>query len=88
MCFLTHIDVWVEKLCPSIAGQHVDDDDLAPLLHVDKQVAQLPIVLVDQVDALRTHLFERHDDTSCHQLEHILNQAPADRVTAAFLNTD
>lgn len=69
--FLTHIDVWVEELGPGVAGQHVDDDDLPPLLHVDQEVTQLPVVLVDQVDALRTHLLKSHDNASCHQLQHI-----------------
>lgn len=68
---LAHIDVWVEELGPGVAGQHVDDDDLPPLLHVDQEVTQLPVVLVDQVDSLRTHLLEGHDDASRHQLQHM-----------------
>ncbi len=68
--FLTHIDVGVEELGPGITGQHVDDDDLPPLLHVNQEVTQLPVVLVDQVNALGTHFLKRHNNASCHQLEH------------------
>lgn len=64
----THIDVGVEELCPGVARQHVDDDHLAPLLHVDQEVAQFPVVLVDQVDPLRAHLLKGHDHAACHQL--------------------
>lgn len=64
----THIDVRVEELGPCVAGQHVDDDYLPPLLHIDQEVTQLPVVLVDQVNALWTHLLESHDDASRHQL--------------------
>lgn len=67
--FLTHVNVWVEELGPGVAGQHVDDDDLPPLLHIDQEVTQLPVVLVDQVDALRAHLLESHNNASCHQLQ-------------------
>lgn len=69
-CILTHIHVWVEELGPGVTGEHVDDDDLPPLLHVDQEVTQLPVVLVDQVNALRTHLLKSHDNASCHQLQH------------------
>lgn len=67
----THVDVRVKKLCPGVTGQHVDDDHLAPLLHVNQQVTQLPVVLVDQVNALRTNLLKSHDDAAGHQLGHI-----------------
>ena len=66
---VTHIHVGVEELRSGVAGQHVDDDDLPPLLHIDQEVTQLPVVLVDQVDAFWTHLLESHDNTSCHQLQ-------------------
>lgn len=67
----THVDVRVKKLCPGVTGQHVDDDHLPPLLHVNQQVTQLPVVLVDQVNALRTNLLKSHDDAAGHQLWHI-----------------
>lgn len=67
----THIDVGVEELRPGVTGQHVDDDHLSPLLHVNQQVAQLPVVLVDQVNALRTNLLKGHNDAAGHQLQHI-----------------
>lgn len=70
----THIDVGVKKLCPGVTGQHVDDDHLPPLLHVNQQVTQLPVVLVDQVNALRTNLLKGHDDTAGHQLWHIFTE--------------
>lgn len=71
--FFTNIDVWVEELGPGVAGQHVDDDDLPPLLYVNQKVTQLPVVLVDQVDSLRTHLLKSHNDASCNQLQHIFH---------------
>lgn len=70
----THIDVGVEELRPGVTGQHVDDDHLSPLLHVNQQVAQLPVVLVDQVDTLRTNLLKGHNDAAGHQLQHIFGE--------------
>jgi hypothetical protein len=29
------------KLCPGVAGEHVDEGDLTPLLHIHQQVHQL-----------------------------------------------
>lgn len=81
---LTYIHVRVEELGPGIAGQHVDDDDLPPLLHVDQEVAQLPVVLVDQVDALGTNLLKSHDNASCHQLQQI-NHNIKTQVTKTLL---
>lgn len=66
---VAHVDVGVEELCPGVAGQHVDDDHLAPLLHIDEQVAQLPVILVDQVDAFRANLLKCHDNTASNQLQ-------------------
>lgn len=71
--FLAHVDVGVQELGPGVAGQHVDDDHLPPLLHIDQQVTQLPVVLVDQVDALRTNLLKRHDNAASNQLQHSHN---------------
>lgn len=71
----THIDVGVQELCPGVAGQHVDDDHLPPLLHVNQQVAQLPVVLVDQVNPLRTDLLKSHDDAAGHQLGEHFNRS-------------
>lgn len=83
---VTHVDVGVEELCSGVAGQHVDDNHLPPLLHVNQEVAQLPVVLVDEVDALRANLLESHDDTSCHQLQRILNPTADNDVTLLFCN--
>lgn len=80
--FLTHIDIWVEELCPGVAGEHVDDDDLTPFLHINQQVTQLPVVLVDQVDALRAHFLKGHNNTSCYQLQSMFN----DMETQSFFN--
>ena len=64
----THVSIRVEELSPGVASEHVDDDHLAPLLHIDQQVAQLAVVLVDQVDALWTNLLKGHDDAASNQL--------------------
>ena len=61
--------IGVDKLSPCIAAEHVEDHDLAPLIHVHQQVAQFPVVLVDHVDSVRTHRLKRHDHTACHQLQ-------------------
>lgn len=58
------------ELRPGVSRQHVDDDHLAPLLHVHQQVAQLPVVLVDQVDAVWAHVLKGHDHAAGHQLQH------------------
>lgn len=46
--FLTrNLSIWVCKLRASISGEHVNDSNLAPVFNVNKQVAQLAVVLVD-----------------------------------------
>ena len=82
----TYVHVWVEELDPGIAGQHVDYDNLSPLLHVNQEVTQLPVVLVDQVDALRTHLLKSHDNASCHQLQHNFNHTTGGDVMIKIFN--
>lgn len=64
----THVLVGAEELGARVAGQHVDDDHLPPLLHINEQVAELAVVLVDEVNALRADLLERHHHTAGHQL--------------------
>lgn len=59
------------ELRPGVARQHVDDDHLAPLLHVHQQVTQLPVVLVDQINAIRAHVLEGHHNAAGHKLEEI-----------------
>ena len=56
-----HLLVGVDELCAAVSGQHVDDGHLTPLIHIHQQVAQLAVVLVDQVDPLRTHLLKGLD---------------------------
>lgn len=80
----THIDVWIEELGPCVASQHVDDDYLSPLLHINQEVTQLPVVFMDQVNALWTHLLKSHDDTPCHQLQHMFSHT-ADYVRTLVL---
>lgn len=64
----THVLRGAQELCARVAGEHADDDHLTPLLHVDEQVAELPVVLVDQVNALRAHLLKSHHHATRHQL--------------------
>lgn len=64
----THVDVGVEELRSGVARKHVDDDHLAPLLHINQQVTQLTVVLMDQIDAVRTHFLKRHHHTARYQL--------------------
>lgn len=65
---LTHVLGGAQELRARVAGEHADDDHLAPLLHVDEQVAEFPVVLVNQVDALRAHLLKGHHHAARHQL--------------------
>lgn len=65
---MAHLLPGADELRPGVASQHGDDDHLAPLLHVHQQVAQLPVVLVDQVDAIWTHFLEGHHHAAGHQL--------------------
>lgn len=58
-----------QELRSCIAREHADDHHLAPLLHVNEQVAELPVVFVNQVDTFRTDLFKGHHYTARHQLE-------------------
>lgn len=58
-----------DKLCPGVSGQHVYDDHLTPLLDVHQQVTQLAIVLMDQVDPVRTDLLKRHHHAASNQLQ-------------------
>lgn len=39
-----------------LPGEHVEDDHLAPLLHVHQETDQLAVVLVDQLDPVRANL--------------------------------
>ena len=64
-----HLLVWVDELCACISAEHVDDNHLTPLLHVDKKVAQFAVVFVDQVYPLRAHFLEGLDGTACYQLK-------------------
>lgn len=64
----THVNVRVEELSPGVAREHVDDDDLTPFLHVNQQVAEFTVILMDQIDALWANLLERHHHTACDQL--------------------
>lgn len=57
------------ELRPGVAGQHGDDDHLTPLLHIHQQVTQLPVVLVNQVNAIWTHFLESHHDAAGNQLQ-------------------
>ena len=56
--------VRVHELGSSIARQHVQHRHLAPLVDVDEKVAQTPVVLMDQVNALRADVFKRLHGTS------------------------
>lgn len=63
-----YIDVGVKELRPGVAGEHIDNDHLTPLLHINQQVAKFSIILVDQIDSLWAHLFKRHHNTAGYQL--------------------
>ena len=66
---MSYILVWRDELRSCVASQHVDDRNLTPLVDVDEQAAQLAVVLVNQVDALRTDLLERLNRAASHQLK-------------------
>lgn len=78
---LAHLSPRANKLCPGVACQHVYDDDLTPLLHIHQHVTQLPIVLMDQVDPIWTHLLKRHHHAAGNQL-----QKPNDKQQGLKLN--
>lgn len=63
-----HLLPGADELRAGVACQHGEDDHLPPLLHVHQQVAQLPVVLVDEVDAIGAHFLERHHHAAGHQL--------------------
>lgn len=66
---MSHLLPGAGELCPGVAGQHGDDDHLAPLLHVHQQVAQLSVVLMDQVYTIWTHFLKGHHHAASHQLQ-------------------
>lgn len=68
-CTITHCFIWIDELHATISRQHVNDDDLPPLFHVDQQITQLAVVLVNEVDSLGADLLESLDGTACHQLQ-------------------
>ncbi len=83
----THVDVGVEELRPGVACEHVDDDHLTPLLHINQQVTQLTVVLMDQIDAVRTHFLKRHHHTACYQL-HTHTHTHTRQEWWSYLRTD
>lgn len=66
---ITNLLVGIDKLSPSISGQHVDDDDLTPLLNIHQQITQLAVVLMDEVIPLWTDLLKGLNGTPSHKLQ-------------------
>ena len=66
----TYCLVGIQELRPWVPGQHVDDDDLPPLLNVDQEVAQLAEVFMDEVNPVWTDLLKGVDDTTGNKLIH------------------
>ena len=62
----THVLIGWDKLGPGVAGHHPHDDHLSPLLHIHQQVAQLAVILVDEVDSLGTDLLKGLNGTPCY----------------------
>ncbi len=62
----TYLLIWVDKLSACVPGQHVNNDNLTPFLHINQQIAQLPVILVNQVYALRTHFLKGLNGTTSH----------------------
>ena len=65
----SYIGIRVDELRACIASECVDDNHLAPFLNIYQEVAQLAVVLVDQICAFRAYLFKCLNGTSCHQLK-------------------
>ena len=58
-----------DELGATVSGEHVNDCNLTPLVDVHQQTAQLAVVLVNQIDSLRTDLFKRLNGASRNKLK-------------------
>ena len=57
------------ELGPSVAGEHVDEGDLAPLLHIHQQVHQLPAPHTHEVSrAGHATVLMRQRDHASHKV--------------------
>ena len=65
---ITDLLVRADELCPGIACEHVEYSHLSPLININHQVAELSVVLVDQVNTLRTDNLKCHHHTTRYQL--------------------
>lgn len=65
---ISHGLVGIDKLKSAISGEHVDDDNLSPFFDINEEVAEFPVVLVNQIDSLRAHFLEGLNCTSSHEL--------------------
>ena len=58
----------------AVSGEHVYDDNLSPFLDIDEEVAEFPVVLMNEIDSLGTHFLEGLNCTSGHELLGWLNK--------------
>ena len=64
-----NIGIGVQELGSGVSGQHGNDCNLAPLIHVSNEVAQLPEMSVYQVYSVRTNFLECHHNTAGYKLK-------------------
>lgn len=62
----THPDIRIAEVLSGVSGESVQYDQLAPLVHVDEQGAQLAKVGMQEVVLFGAHFAERHHGRSDH----------------------
>ena len=58
---VTRTFVRIDELGSRVSSQHVDDNDLSPLVHVDQKRAKFAIVFVDEVDSIWANFLKRRN---------------------------
>lgn len=61
--------VRIDELRSSVTRQHIENSHLTPLVDVDQQIAESTIIFVNQIDSLRTNLFESLNSAAVDQLK-------------------
>ena len=50
--------IGIDELGSRVSREHVDDDDLPPLVNIDQKGAKFAVVFVDEVDPIWTHFLK------------------------------
>lgn len=67
------------KHCPCVSEEEVEDVYLTPFVHVNEDLAQPPILLVNEIEPRRTHGLECDDDTADGEWRPIIEKGLNDR---------